>query len=488
MYSYVDMEKLPHKFSTLTPHLNDMMEGAVRMDRHYSMHVCTPARASLLTGKYPIHIGMQTNLIQLYSEWGMPTKVETIGEKLQDEGFKTHMVGKWHVGHYSESLLPHRRGFDTAYGYMTGMEYYYTRKHTISFDDRFWEDHYYAESERWSGVSGGQISYPDTENSTYGPELHLRRAEEVIDEHDTSSGLFLYYASQNVHVPLDTPPDDIMSSNMTDFIDENATDDNEALYMQSLVWLDYQVGQVKKSLERNGMLDDTLFVFISDNGGCHYGGGYNYPLRGDKGTLYEGGVRTNSFMWSTQFSEETRGTVYRNLMHVSDWAPTIYSALGIDFSSDGLDGVSHWAQFNGLSNDVPRDMVLLNFDPDTTAYARGIIIGDMKLVYEYDDGWHKSLNSSDSQSECTVRKVSEVYPQVYNLTEDPYEEHDLIDSISQEILDYLNTTLYNLKETSVDLCYDSSLNKTALLSAWEANDRISPWSTDSEETCDSQFE
>jgi arylsulfatase A-like enzyme len=99
-----------------TPHLTSMAEKGIRMTNYYAQEVCNPSRASLLTGRYPASVGMQYGVIQYYDPWGLSLDETLLPEILKDEGYKTYMLGKWHLGHYSERMLPTARGFDTFTG------------------------------------------------------------------------------------------------------------------------------------------------------------------------------------------------------------------------------------------------------------------------------------------------------------------------------------------------------------------------------------
>jgi arylsulfatase A-like enzyme len=503
--AYVDMDSLPHKFSNLTPNINDMLTESVRMNRHYSMHVCTPARASLLTGKYPLHIGMQHDLIQLNSPWGLPTTQRTMAEMLQDEGFKTHMVGKWHLGHHAEGFLPHNRGFHTSLGYLTGMEHYYTRTHTLLYDDQYWYDHIYAESEDWSGVEGGAFKTEDVSDGTYGPKLHLQRAKQIIEEHDKSTSLFLYYSAQNVHAPLDDPPNDIIDDHMADFINDYSNNSFERSYLRSLVWLDHQVGRVQHYLDEQGILEDTMFVFIFDNGGCHLGGGFSQPLRGGKGMLFEGGVKTNAFVWTSDLSKEARGNTYTNLMHISDWLPTIMSYVTsddqYDISSLHIDGVNHWASIRDASSVIPRGELLLNIDTfldgNSSARPRGIIVGDYKMIYEYqapvfdpaDTARFDTQNIKFDPLDCIVDRSGSFKRFVFDLINDPYETTNLVNTLDSDVIEYMEKRLrYYAKDASTS-CFAKQDYSVDVVKRWEDfDDYIVPWRSKSYQVCEDSMD
>lgn len=501
--AYVDMDSLPHKYKDLTPNINDMLTESVRMNRHYSMHVCTPARASLLTGKYPLHIGMQHDLIQVNSPWGLPVIETTMPEMLQDQGFKTHMVGKWHLGHHTEDFLPHKRGFHTSLGYVTGMEHYYTRTHTLYYDNQYWYDHIYTESEDWSGIEGGSFDTEDISDGTYGPKLHLQRAKQVIEDHDKSTPLFLYYSAQNVHAPLDDPPNDIISDDMSSFINDYSNNSFERSYLRSLIWLDHQVGRVQHYLDKEGMLDDTMFLFISDNGGCHLGGGFNTPLRGGKGMLFEGGIKTNAFVWSSDISDDMKGTTYSNLMHISDWLPTILSYVtsedDYDYSSLNIDGVNHWPNIKGTadsSSSIPRGEVLINMDTfldgNTSARPRAIIVGDYKLMYEYEapvfspaeTSYFDTQNDKFDPLDCIVDRTGSFKRYIFDVVNDPYETTDLKATLDSDIVEFMEKRLRYYAKNAAISCFTKQDYSVDVAKRWEDfGDYIVPWRSNSYQKC-----
>jgi arylsulfatase A-like enzyme len=108
-----------------TPTLSAMAAKGIIMDSYYAQEVCTPSRASLLTGRYPLSVGMQYSIIMPTTSWGLHIDETTIADVLNSEGYHTHMLGKWHLGHFDPRLLPTARGFSSFTGYLCGESYYW---------------------------------------------------------------------------------------------------------------------------------------------------------------------------------------------------------------------------------------------------------------------------------------------------------------------------------------------------------------------------
>jgi len=110
--------------------------------------------------------------------------------------------------------------------------------------------------------------------------------------------------------------------------------------------MDEAMGKVYDAVDKAGQLSNTYIIFTSDNGGCYNAGGRNGPLRGNKGTLYEGGTKVDAFVYSKKLSSKQAGSTYGGLMHVSDWFPTLVDMAGVSYDADddyALDGTSQWS-------------------------------------------------------------------------------------------------------------------------------------------------
>ena len=120
-------KELGYNATLLTPTLDRLASGGVKLDGYYTQHICSPTRTSLLSARYQIHTGLQDDIIQSLSRICLPPKFGTLGDAFQQLGYRTHAIGKWHAGMYKEECMPWRRGFDSYYGFLTGSELHYTR-------------------------------------------------------------------------------------------------------------------------------------------------------------------------------------------------------------------------------------------------------------------------------------------------------------------------------------------------------------------------
>lgn len=343
----------------ITTNLTVIANTGIYMTNYYSQEVCTPARASLLTGRYPLSIGMQYDLIEPADEWGMDLSETTIAEVLQDAGYSTYMLGKWHLGHYAPDYLPTARGFDRYIGYLAGQGYYWSKMNT---EQKKYKDFMSADSTCYSGYNGHDLH----EYSTY---FYTNHAIDIIDNHaDSDTPFFMYLAYQAVHdpyydvngqyslgVPDEYIPDDILAT-----IHKSTPSSLHKEYLKSLYLLDKGVGQLYQHLIDTNKVDNTYVVFTSDNGGCYASGGFNGPLRGTKGSLFEGGIKVDAFIASPLLTQS--GFLYDNLFHASDWFPTLLSLAGVSYDAPSdlsLDGIDHSDAFRDTSI-VPRTSVLHN--------------------------------------------------------------------------------------------------------------------------------
>jgi arylsulfatase A-like enzyme len=276
-----------------TPNIDRLATEGVRMESFYGMPVCTPSRASLMTGRSAMRYGLQTLVIFPSHTYGLPTDERTLPQALKEVGYQTYMVGKWHLGHADKKYWPQNRGFDHFYGNVLGEVDYFTKMRGGIVD---WQR------------DGVFLKEPGYFTSLIGNE-----AVRLIEQQDPSKPFFLYFASLAVHAPYQAPQK---------YKDRYPAiqDPNRKTYAAMASALDDEVGHIVAALEKKRIRDNTLIVFASDNGGAtsgmfasgsksaeersHEEGGIqqnakapasNAPFRGGKGSLYEGGVRVPAF-------------------------------------------------------------------------------------------------------------------------------------------------------------------------------------------------
>jgi arylsulfatase A-like enzyme len=223
--------------------------------------------------------------------------------------------------------------------------------------------------------------------------------------------------------------------------------------------LDTAVGSIVNALERTGMMDNTYVIFASDNGGCYAAGGKNGPLRGTKGTVLEGGTKVDAFVYSPLLSASAAGTLYNNLFHVSDWFPTLLDLAGIEYTPrEGyeLDGVSHAEAFaDPASSTAVRTHMLYNsyYNVDTMnldMWSNGpfaVRNEQYKLIHFFNSSTHAAWYQSEEildddtmleiSTQCTATAgealTGEYVYGLYDLINDPYEQHNLYNENTAEI-------------------------------------------------------
>ncbi|XP_061427349.1 arylsulfatase I [Lethenteron reissneri] len=337
-----------HGAEIRTRALDRLSAQGVRLENYYVQPVCTPTRSQLLSGRYQIHTGLQHSIIRPRQPSCLPLHLPTLPERLRDAGYATHMVGKWHLGFCRPECLPTRRGFDSFLGSLAGSGDHFTHEAcdgpaACGLDLRV--------GEHVARAHGGR----------YSTEMYAARAVRLVEEHDAAHGpLFLYVAFQAVHTPLQAPPR---------YTERYRRIANQARrrYAGMLSCLDEAVHNITEALHRRGLYNNSVLVYSSDNGGQPLSGGSNWPLRGRKGTYWEGGVRALGFVHSPLL--RLKGRVSRALVHVSDWFPTLLALAGAgadtttaDPASPALDGHDVW---RALSEGAPspRTEILHNIDP-----------------------------------------------------------------------------------------------------------------------------
>ena len=350
-----------------TPNMDRIANEGVKLTQFYVHPVCSPTRASLLTGRYPWKNGMDDRP-GWDGAFGMLVDERTIAEALRDAGYATWMVGKWHLGQWRREHLPLQRGFDHHYGLYSALIDSYIHDRSGIFD--------------WH-----RNGRPVVE-SGYSTFLLADEAIKLIERHDGSHPFFLYLPFNAIHEPHTAP-----SEFFRRYIHLR-----DPLQRAMLEAMDVALGRVMDALDRKGVLDDTLIVFLNDNGGPG-SAGRNRPYRGGKGELWEGGIRVPAVLrWPDHIPA---GSESDALLHVVDLFPTFAGLAGADVGAGlPLDGVDVWEAI-AEGAESPRTEVVHSLDV--------IRVGDWKLMKE----GAKYLNWSAGQL------------RLYNIAEDPYETTNL---------------------------------------------------------------
>ena len=343
-----------------TPTIDKFANEGIRLQQYYVQRVCSPTRSAIMTGRYPYHIGLAKSITANGHPFGVPLNQTTIANELKKGGYATHCVGKWHLGMFKWEYTPTYKGFDTFYGYYDGAEDYY--KHTVQ-----------------GGIDFRNNTMPVTsENGSYSTFLFTEAIERVIADHNVEKGpFFIYGAYQAVHEPLEVPDNYI-----NDPACQSIPYDSRRIFCGMLQAADEGIANITTRLKERNLLDDTIIIFTTDNGGQTAYGSSNWPLRGNKATMFEGGVRGTGFVWGSKLPKLNYDN--HQLIHVSDWLPTIVegiAGLELDRNKWKLDGYNVWP---AIIRDIqtPRKELLINLDPPVQGFIgqAAMRVGQWKLI------------------------------------------------------------------------------------------------------------
>ncbi|WP_194975363.1 sulfatase family protein [Aquiflexum lacus] len=334
----------------LTPNLDQMAAEGMKFTNFYvAQAVCSASRAALLTGTYSNRLGIH-GALDHSSNHGLNPNETTIAEMLKPLGYQTAIFGKWHLGHHPE-FLPTNQGFDEYFG--------------IPYSNDMWPNH------------------PETKN--YYPPLPLYQNDNVVDTVWTDQSMFtiwfteksvdfinrnkenpffLYLAHPMPHVPL--------------FVSEKFKGKSErGLYGDVIMEIDWSVGEVLKALKENGLEENTLVIFLSDNGPwLSYSGhsGLAYPLKEGKGTSWDGGVKVPTIMkWKGKIPE---GKVQKNPAMSIDILPTIAALTGAQLPALPIDGLDISSMIMESSAPSPQEAYFIYYNRNE---LQAIVMGDWKL-------------------------------------------------------------------------------------------------------------
>jgi len=351
-------------------------------------------------------------------------------------------VGKWHLGYASWDYTPTGRGFDTFAGYLQGQIDYYTKKMGLG------------------NVQGLDLwrnqTLADDQVGNYSMDFYMEEAARMLDTRDQSKPFFMYFAHQEIHIPLQAPPEPEYAELCADV---TATGNRNTL-CQMTARLDRSIGDFVDMLKARDMWENTLLWVTTDNGGMTQwqddfpaSASSNFPLRGGKATLFEGGVRGVSFVSGGFLPTSAAGRVVNGLLQHVDIPATMAALAGAQIpSADGLDVwdvVAHGAE-------SPRTEVPVNIDPEDCAQANGaaynaLISGKWKLISGMAgmyDGWWSNGNYTheDPSAIATNVTVDGASVWLFDLDQDPNERtnvaaenHAVVSSMLGRVAEFAQT-------------------------------------------------
>jgi arylsulfatase A-like enzyme len=358
-----------HGSEISTPNIDQIAQAGIELDRFYTQPSCSPTRAALMTGKSPASLGV-IRPISKNSNVSLPLEEKLMPEYLADLGYQSFLVGKWHLGKSTRSELPNARGFEHAYGSLTGGIGYWSKVHGGGYD--------------WH--RNGKV----LRQEGYATHLLVNEVNTLLENRDKSRPNFMYVAFQAPHLPNEAPVKTISKY--------DSLQGNRSIHAAMVDELDQAIGKILQKYKELGILENTIILFMSDNGGLVApnkdpalqskmqsnaltlerifgrpipvpgleflvsafldGASDNSPLPGGKTLIREGGVRVPAAIWFAGHLEADR---YTAPFTVSDVLPTILEGVGaIDSIPNNLRGRSQWQGLLGGVAEAP-DYVISGF-------------------------------------------------------------------------------------------------------------------------------
>ena len=431
--------------SLLTPHIDSLAEeGVAFLNGYAASPVCSPSRAAIMTGRYSSRYGFEftpypaqaariMNLLRKDGElttigledvqWdevgltvgGLPNEEITIAEMLQDNGYYTAHIGKWHLGGFNDGMRPNDQGFDDSL--MLNSSLYFPKNHPDIVNakiDSAVEDMVWASSQYAASFNGSEPFEP----GGYITDYYTDEAVKVIDN-NKDRPFFLYLGHFAPHNPLQSLRKDY---------EKHSHMENHTLqvYAGMIEALDRSIGKILSALEKNGLTENTLIIFASDNGGAGYIGldDINKPYRGWKLTHFEGGMHIPFFAkWPAKIKKDMK---YNKRIHHTDIFSTILGAANIEPPKEiTIDGV----------NLIPFLTNEKRGEPHETLYWKNVTY--QAIIH---DNWKLMRSKYPKEKEY-----------LYNLEKDPYEQNNLALSepeIKILLHEKLNTHIESMPEPS----------------------------------------
>ena len=367
-----------------TPDIDALAQGGMRfVDYHSNCPVCSPTRAALLTGRYQQRAGIDGVVTAAnHRDTGLSLDEVTFAEVLKSDGYRTAIFGKWHVG-YSPEFNPVNQGFDEFIGYVSGNVDYVSHIDQVGIEDWWKQDKLVPEN-------------------GYVTDLVTQHGLDFIKRYKNNP-FCLYLAHESPHYPYqgpDDPPDRTVGNPQPT---QGSRQDKRAAYKEMIESMDKGLGEIVKAVKEEGLLNDTFIFFCSDNGST--GPGSAGPLRGKKGTLWEGGTRVPAIAyWPGKI--EAGSTTSERVVSM-DLFPTFLSIAGyskpVDLDFDGIDFSSVLFQKNKL----PERDLYFRFQK-----YRAVMSGPWK--YHYDGNEHylfnleKDLGEKENLAKLCPEKLQEL--------------------------------------------------------------------------------
>jgi arylsulfatase A-like enzyme len=392
-----------------TPSLDRLAAEGVELSRFYTTPICSPTRAALMTGRDPMRLGVAYSVLMPWSNAGIHPAEHFMPQSFLAAGYQTAMVGKWHLGHSLQAYHPNARGFEHFYGHL----------HTeVGYFPPF-------------GNQGGkdfQHNGASIDRDGYETFILADEVSRYIRERDPERPFFGYMPLIAPHTPLDAPQE--LQAKYADLEDTREparsknTDETRKIsrlmmqpsarpmYAAVVDGMDQAIGKVLDTLDEEGLADNTIVLFFSDNGGAAYatGGADNVPLRGGKGETWEGGIRVVSVM---RYPEKLQAASdMSQIMTAMDVFPTLAAAAGVTPGNNEfeLDGRNLWPAI-AEGKRVPRQ--------DLVFFTSETPIRGSFMFTAFNDEWKLVQEIQQGLLSATVTNY------LFRIDEDPYEYNNL---------------------------------------------------------------
>lgn len=380
-----------------TPHIDRLADAGVCLERFYVSPMCSPTRAGLMTGRYPIRYGMARSVVRPWAKYGLPPAERTLAEALADAGYRHRGIfGKWHLGHLAPQWHPLAQGFTQFTGRYNGAADYWTRVRL--------------------GQPDWHVDATPSDAKGYTTELIADAAVRFIRERASEGPFFCYVPFSAPHDPFQVPDAYLAPYAHLDDAPDDGKPSRLQLLAGMITCLDDAIGRILQALDESGAGRNTLVWFMSDNGGVRKLGDVNGSLREGKLTVYEGGVRVPSVVWWPGRIEGRR-KIEEPVMNL-DVLPTLLRAAGKPRQSGGfpLDGVDVLDLLTGRTQSLPpRDLYF--FTGQSGLEAEQIAVTSA-------DSWKLVVIGPDIRRPEGFRTPGHKV-ELFHLARDPFEQTDL---------------------------------------------------------------